>query len=171
MTHRLTGNLVGLTLVLAIALALGACMAERPQLGPPVIAPTKLKTLGPAPVKGATVRFAFSRVTSVPGEFVLTLEDSLKDSAAARDLALVAEDDPTATYRVKGYLSAIGDVNGILMVYVWDVFDAAGNRLHRFSGQLPAPGRGADPWTGVSTEMIETAARETIDALADWARG
>jgi hypothetical protein len=169
--HRPSGGLVRLATILAVAVALAACTAERPRLGPPVISPTKLGTLGPAPIKGAAAHFAFATVTSVPGEFVYALDDSLKSAAAARGLTLVGEDDPTTTYWVKGYLSAIGDVNGILLVYVWDVFDVSGSRLHRFSGQLPAPGEGADPWTGVTTAMIETAARETVDALADWVRG
>jgi hypothetical protein len=99
------------------------------------------------------------------------MEDKVKEQAASRRLTLVAEDDPTVTYVVKGYLSAVGDANGALMVYVWDVFDTSGTRLHRVSGQEPAPGSGADPWAGVTVSVIDTAARETIDALADWTRG
>ena len=171
MMHPTTGGLVRLATVMALVLALAACSAERPRLGPPVVAPTRLGPLGPAPVRGPDARFAFATVTSVPSAFVFALEDSLEEAAATRGVTLVAEDDPTATYRVNGYLSAVGDVNGILMVYVWDVFDADGRRVHRFSGQQPAPGAGADPWTGVDAEMIDIAARETIDALADWVRG
>ena len=50
------------------------------------------------------------------------------------------------------------------------MFDNAGNRLHRVSGQEAGPGRGADPWSGVDSEMIDTAAQQAIDALADWVR-
>ena len=171
MMHRPTAGLIRCAVILALAVAVGACMAERPPLGPPVIAPTKLKTLGPAPIKGTAARFAFAKVTGLPGELAYALEDSLNSAAATLNMTLVAEDDPTATYWVKGYLSAIGDANGILMVYVFDVFDANGVRLRRISGQEPAGGGGADPWSGVDAQMIDTAARETIDALADWVRG
>jgi hypothetical protein len=158
--------------VVVLAVALAACMAERPQLGPPVISPTKLGKLGPAPVTGATATFAFQNVTSVPGEFAFALEDDLKAAAATRGLAMATADDAaSATYHVKGYLSAVGDVNGVLLVYVWDVFDRNGTRLHRFSGQQSATGKGADPWSGITTDMIDTAARETIDELVAWARG
>jgi len=156
--------------VLGLALALGACMAERPELGPPVIAPTKLKTLRPAPIKAPEASFAFAPVENVPGEFAYAMEDALKAYAPTRSLTLV-EDGGGATYRVKGYLSAIGDTHRVLLVYVWDVFDAAGNRVHRISGQEPASGGGADPWSAVEGPMIDVAARETIDALADWVRG
>lgn len=162
--------------VLALAAVLSACVAERlaqrPDLGPPVIAPTKLKTLGPAPVRAPVASFAFDPVENVPGEFVFAMEDALKAYAPTRNLALASQDDAdAATYRVRGYLSAIGDTHRVLLVYVWDVFDAAGNRVHRVSGQEPAPGGGADPWSAVEAAMIDVAARETIDALADWVRG
>jgi hypothetical protein len=169
--HRLSARLTRLVPIIVLAAALAACAAERPPLGPPVISPTRLGKLGPAPVKGAQATFTFQTVTSVPGEFRYALEDDLKSAAAARGLAIVTADDPTVTYQVKGYLSAVGDVNGILLVYVWDVFDRSGTRLHRFSSQQSAKGRGADPWSGVTTDMIATAAEETIDELVDWARG
>ncbi len=169
--HRLSAHLTRFVPVVVLAVALAACMAERPPLGPPVISPTKIGKLGPAPVKGTQATFAFQTVTSVPGEFMFALDDDLKSAAAARGLAVLPADDPTATYQVKGYLSAVGDVNGILLVYVWDVFDKSGTRLHRFSGQQSAKGKGADPWSGVTTDMIDTAAGETIDKLVDWTRG
>ncbi len=169
--HRLSARLLRLLPVALLAFAVAACMAERPQLGPPVISPTRIGKLGPAPVKGAAATFAFQTVTSVPGELAFALEDDLKKAADTRELPIASADDAaSATYQVKGYLSAVGDVNGILLVYVWDVFDRNGTRLHRFSGQQSAKGKGADPWSGVTTDMIDAAARETIDELVDWTR-
>ena len=168
---RSIGGPARLAVVVVLGLAMAACVAERPQLGPPVIPPTKLKTLGPASIKGAEARFAFARVANVPGAVAFAFEDALRAVAATRKLTILEEDDPTATYRVKGYLSAIGDTNGILMVYVWDVFDANGTRVHRITGQEPAEASGADPWAGVKPKVIDNAARETVDALADWVRG
>ena len=162
------------TLVLAV-FALSACVPIRaPELGPgppPMLSPKQAKTLGPAPVKGPAVRFAFARVTGIPGEMRIQLEASLKRFAATRDLAIVPEDDPTATYHVKGYLSAVGDATGTLLVYVWDVTDLNGTPLYRISGQESAPGSSTDPWEGMKTEEVDQAARETIDKLADWVQG
>ncbi len=160
--------------VIAAVIALSACVAqriaERPELGPPTISPTKLRTLGPAPIRAPEASFAFAPVENVPGTFVYAMEDAIKAHAPSRSLTIVA-DDAAATYRVKGYLSAVGDFHRVLLVYVWDVFDAAGNRVHRISGQEPAPGGSADPWTAVTDAMINITARETVDALADWVRG
>ena len=157
------------------AILLASCTSmPAPKLGPgppPLIAAKKTRTLGPAPVTGAEVRFAFATVTGVPAEMRFKLEDSLKRYAKTRNLTIVPEDDPSAIYRVKGYLSAVGDTSGTLLVYTWDVSDAGGTPLYRISGQETAGGSEADPWVGVGVGEIDAAARETIDKLADWVRG
>jgi hypothetical protein len=157
--------------LLGLALLVSACspvLVAPP--GPPVIAPRQAVTLGPAPVKGAGAKFALTTVTGMPGADQIELEQALKKFATTRNLQLVDWGDATATYRVEGYISAIGDSNRVILVYVWDVFDAEGNRIHRFTGQEPARGGGADPWTAVTLGLVDDAARQTIDALADWSR-
>lgn len=156
-----------------MALATAACtQAERPELGPPAMRLSEVKNLSAAPVKGAqNVRLAFITVTGIPGQMRFDLEGALKKYAATRNLNIAVEDDPTATYRIKGYLSAIGDINGTLLVYTWDVYDTAGMPLHRIAGQLTGKGAASDPWAGISDTQIQDAARETIDELADWIRG
>jgi hypothetical protein len=160
-----------LMLVLAI-FTLGACVPIRaPELGPgppSMLSPKKAKTLGAAPVKGPAVRFAFAPVTTIPGDMRLELRDALKRFAATRDLVIVPDGDPTATYRVTGYLSAVGDATGTLLVYVWDVTDMNGTPRYRVSGQEAAAGSSNDPWEGITNDRVDQAARETIDKLADW---
>jgi hypothetical protein len=138
--------------------------------GPPVIAPRQARALGPAPVQGENVKFGVTTVTGIPGMFQIALDDALRRFAATRNLSIVPYGDAGATYRLQGYISAVGDVNRVILVYVWDVFDASGNRVHRFSGQEPTGSGGIDPWTAVDVRAIDNAARETVDALADWAR-
>ena len=154
------------------AILLSACVpAERPQLGPPTLGLGEARGLGAAPVRGAAaVRFAFATVTGIPGQMRFDMEKALQKYAATRRLTVEIADNPTATYRIKGYLSAVGDQNGTLLVYTWDVFDTAGRPLHRIAGQQTAKGSSTDPWAGITTEEIDAAARETIDKLADWIR-
>lgn len=170
------GGRLRLVVILSLgAFAVASCTSvAAPKLGPgppPLIMPKKTRTLGPAPVTGAEVRFGFATVTGVPAAMRFALEDSLKRYAKTRNLTIVAADDPSAIYRVKGYLSAIGDTSGTLLVYTWDVSDAGGIPLYRISGQETAGGSEADPWVGVGVTQIDAAARETIDKLADWVRG
>jgi hypothetical protein len=169
---RSTAAIVRRAALATLALLLAACSVVPVAIGPgpPVIAPKESRSLGPAPVQGTRVTFAVTTVTGIPGKFQIALEQALQKFAATRDVALVPFGSGGATYRVEGYISAIGDVNRVILVYVWDVFDASGNRVHRFSGEEPTHSGSVDPWTAVKLETIDDAARETIDALADWAR-
>ena len=168
-------TLVRLAVLAGSLLALAACVPiGAPEFGPgppPMLTPKKAKTLGPAPVTGAAVRFSFAPLNGVPGDMRLQLEGDIKKFAATRSLSLVPNGDPSATYRVTGYLSAVGDATGTLLVYVWDVTDLNGTPLYRISGQEAAPGSPTDPWLGIHTKQVDDAARDTVDKLADWVKG
>ncbi len=158
-------------LMVAILLLGGCTPMERPQLGPPAMKLRDIKSLGAAPVTGEAVRVAFAEITGTPGAMKYAMEDSLKGYATSRNLVVVPEGDPTAVYHIKGYLQAVGDTTGGLLIYTWDVTDTSGRKVHRFSGQQVTTGTEADPWASVTAVQIGDAARETIDALADWLRG
>ncbi len=160
------------TIWIVMALALAACSPiEPPRLGagPPIITPKQIGTLGKPSVSGPDVVIVLDPLTNAPAQMLFSFEDSLKALAPSRQLKIVSGDDPAATYRLKGYLSAVGDSSSTLMVYVWDVFDAGGTRVHRISGQVTAPGSASDPWAGVTEGLLRQAASETIDALGNWA--
>ena len=157
--------------LLAAALGLGACnVVPMPKMGegPPAVGVKSAIRLGPAPIKGADAKFAFADVTGAPATHAIAFERAIAEEANLRKLNIVPKGDPTATYLVKGYLSAIGDSGGTLLVYVWDVTDTSGRRLHRVSGQEPAGGSSTDPWSGVNTEAVTNAASRTVDDLVAW---
>ena len=111
-------------------------------------------------------------ILHMPGEMIYGYEDNLKAIAPTRQLAIVNANDPTADYTLKIYLSALGDYSGTLMLYVADVFDRAGVRVHRISGQINAGGSLNDPWSNIKdTGAVSQAAQETVDALGNWAHG
>lgn len=173
--NHLIGRLTRVTSLLMIAAIVGACTIATPPpilgSGPPPLTPRTAKSLGEAPVKGAAVKLAFATVTGTPAELRFDLEDLLKKYAATRSLVIVPAGDPTATYVVKGYLSAIGDSNQGQLVYVFDVFDRNGVARHRFNGEKATGANPSDPWAGVTADDTDVAARETIDDLAGWLNG
>lgn len=156
--------------ILLLTLTIAACQSQRPALGPPGMGFTTIRNLGEAPVKGPNATFAFMTLTGIPGQARFDMEAALKRYAATRNLKIITEDSATATYRIRGYLSALGDQNGTLLVYTWDVYDTAGKPLHRISGQETAKGSFSDPWASIRGDQINAAARDTIDRLADWVR-
>lgn len=136
--------------------------------GPPGVGVKSAIRMGPAPIKGPDAKFAFVEISGAPARHALEFNKAIDREAKTRNLNVVPEGDPSATYLVKGYLSAIGDSRGTLLIYVWDVSDVNGRRLHRVSGQEPAAGSGNDPWGGINPDAVATAAERTIDDLIAW---
>jgi len=174
MIPRLT-KVFALAAALATAVFLAACApVEAPRLGtgPPVITPKQAKALGTAQDRQAVTTFVLEPLANAPADQRFAFEDKLKELAPTRQMKIaVGDNDPAATYRLKGYLSAVGDYNSTLIIYVLDVFDRSGVRVHRISGQLTAAGSSADPWASIKeTGKVEQAAQDAIDALGNWVR-
>ena len=156
-----------------VATALAGCSpmtVPMPKMGegPPNVGVKQAIRMGPAPIKGSEAKFAFIQINGAPATHRMAFEKALQTEAHLRKLNVVQPNDPAATYVVKGYLSAIGDSGGTLLVYVWDVIDTAGKRLHRVSGQEPGSGSSSDPWSGIKSEAVTIAAGRTIDDLVAW---
>lgn len=153
---------------LVAGLGVGACNVIPAGQGPPRVGVRSAMKMGPAPIKGADAKFAFVGISGAPATHVLEFTKAIDTQAKTRKLNIVPDGDPSATYLVKGYLSAIGDRKGTLLIYVWDVSDVNGQRLYRVSGQEPAGGSATDPWRGVTKNDVSTVAERTIDDLVDW---
>lgn len=166
-----TLRLIRSIVLVAAGLLVAGCVTKylpEPGKGPPAVSPMKAFSMGEAPIKGDAARFAFAPVTGAPSSLITALNSAINDHAKERGLNIVQDGDPTATYTVHGYLSAVGDSQNTLLVYVWDVVDRDGRRLHRISGQETGSGSTVDPWQGIKESTIRTAARNAIDDLKAW---
>lgn len=159
--------------ILVAAAALASCggSSDRTPSGTPTVAdlggtPTAIT---PPAVPFSQAKFSFAPVTGAPATVLMRISAQLGKEAFAQHVTLVPSDDPSANYVIKGYLSAVGDVSGTILVYVWDVFDTSGKRVHRISGQETSPsGSQQDPWSGVDDATAINVARRTISALVAW---
>jgi hypothetical protein len=109
-----------------------------------------------APVIGATV------------EAVTPLTERLMNRARERGIGLAPSGDPATTHMLKGYLAAISDNRATTVIYVWDVLDPAGNRLHRIQGQRRIEGGAGEGWQAVSPDIMREIGNQTIDEFATW---
>ena len=110
----------------------------------------------------------FLPVTGAPPSSVATLSRSLTNAANNNGINLIPSNINGATYRMKGYFSALDDGKGTLLVYVWDVLDERGSRLHRISGQQHTNRKSTDPWMAVSVGEIDRVAGDTMAQLRLW---
>ncbi|WP_027169944.1 hypothetical protein [Mesorhizobium sp. WSM3224] len=122
-----------------------------------VLAKTRLQV---APIVGASVDAAAP----------LTAE--LQTRARQRGLTLVGSTDQTATHVLKGYFSTMSEGKETTVIYVWDIYDPSGNRLHRINGQQKAAAVGSgEGWPAVTPATMQAIADQTIDQFAAWLGG
>jgi hypothetical protein len=127
--------------------------------------------LTPGASRGTTVRFL--PIIGAPVQAVTPLSRQLGTEARAHGLSIKSSNDNSSSYILKGYLSAFSDSDKVTVVYVWDVLDNSGARLHRIQGQESVPSAAQDPWAAVPASVMQQIASKTITEFSSWreARG
>lgn len=110
----------------------------------------------------------FLPIEGAPTTAVTNLTKSLRDSANKKGLTIVPTNQTGAKYQVKGYFSALSDGSGTLVVYVWDVLDNNGKRLHRINGQERSSGSKPNPWLAVTNDELSRVSNRTTESLKAW---
>jgi hypothetical protein len=129
--------------------------------------PSETAAIGSAvPGRGNTVRFL--PIIGAPVQAVTPLSRQLGAEARSHGLAIKSSNDTSSDYILKGYLSAFTDEGKVTVVYVWDVLDNNGARLHRIQGQETVPTAAQDPWAGVPASVMQQIASKTIAEFSSW---
>lgn len=121
---------------------------------------------GSSSARGNTVRFL--PIIGAPVQAVTPLSRQLGAEARAHGLSIKSSTDASSDYILKGYLSAFSDDGKVTVVYVWDILDSAGGRLHRIQGQESVPTAAADPWAGVPASVMQQIGSKTIAEFSSW---
>ncbi|WP_197435403.1 hypothetical protein [Agrobacterium vitis] len=130
-------------------------------------APSQQASLAPTGDAGPdSIRFL--PIIGAPVEAVTPLSRQLGAEARAKGLMMRSSSGEQARHILKGYFSAYGEGGKITVVYVWDILDASGNRLHRIQGQQTVPGKAQDPWAAVPASVMQIIANKTLDEYVDW---
>jgi hypothetical protein len=126
----------------------------------------EVAAVSPAAEAGETVRFL--PIIGAPVEAVTPLSKRLGAEARSNGLTIRSASDSSSKYILKGYFSAMNDNGKTTVVYVWDVLDGSGARLHRIQGQESVSGTASDPWSAVPARTMEGIAQKTIREYLDW---
>lgn len=146
--------------------AIAAQQPAPPQQGPaPASAPAQVASLPSASAAGS---IRFLPIIGAPVQAVTPLSRQLGAEARAKGLVIKPSTDTSAENILKGYLSAFDDGGNVTIVYVWDVLDPNGARLHRLQGQQTVPGRGTDPWAAVTDTTMQKIAAQTLNDYQAW---
>ena len=116
----------------------------------------------------ARTRLRFDPIVGATVDVATPLTERLAQRARARGIRLAGNTDPSTTHVLKGYFSTLTEGGRTTVIYVWDVYDPSGNRLHRINGQQKAPAGGGEGWAAVPPATMQAIADSTIDQLASW---
>jgi len=110
-------------------------------------------------------RIEFAPITGATRQATIPLTRRLSERAQQHGIAM-AGNGAMPTLILKGYFSEVDDNSSTTVIYVWDVLDRSGNRLHRIQGQAKARGKGG--WAAVSARTMQEIADRTMDEFAQW---
>ena len=144
----------------------GALQAEGSVV--PVQAASTNTTAALNPGIAARTRLRFDPIVSATVDVATPLTERLAQRARARGITLAGSADPSTTHVLKGYFSTLTEGGQTTIIYVWDVYDPSGNRLHRINGKQKAPNGGSEGWAAVPPATMQAIADSTIDQLASW---
>lgn len=124
-------------------------------------------TQAPQAAVSTSESIQFAPVIGAPANVLPALSSRLEARARQAGIPII-KSASGASIMMKGYFSAIADDGKTTVIYVWDVLDPSGNRLHRIQGQQAAPGGNGDGWSSVTPATMEAVADSTINQLATW---
>ena len=127
-------------------------------------------SLQPSPTGEAAAQgtIRFLPIIGAPVQAVTPLSRQLGSQARASGLSIRASGDSSTDHILKGYFSAFSDGDAVTVVYVWDILDSSGARLHRLQGQERLPAARGEPWAAVPAATMETIATKTINEYVAW---
>lgn len=144
--------------------------AETAGVPAPASQPATTASPGQAASTLAGTRLQIAPIVGATVEAATPLTERLAVRARERGITLAGSSSgQTPTLVLKGYFSAVTEGVETTVIYVWDVYDPAGNRLHRINGQQKAASAGGgDGWPAVTPSTMQAVADSTIDQLATW---
>ena len=146
---------IGVLAIAALAASAAGCSS---------MSSTARLSLASAASSGATV--AFESIDGPPPEVFRKLVADLNDEAGARKIAVVSRSG-AATYRIRGYVSALVERDKTSFAWVWDVYDTDKRRALRISGEEPAAaGKRRDAWLAADEQLLRRMARSGMDQFA-----
>jgi hypothetical protein len=120
-------------------------------------------------VATSSVRMRFAPIIGAPVDKVTPLSRRISARAKEKSIAIVASTDQTATHVFKGYFSVLSEGSSSTVIYVFDILDPSGNRMHRIQGQESVAGNNAtDAWAAVPGTVMETIADKAMAGFTQW---
>mgnify|MGYP003444778797 FL=1 len=122
-----------------------------------------------AALPAGDVRMRFAPIIGAPVEKVTSLSRRFSMRAKEQKVTIVGSTDQTATHVFKGYFSVLSEGSNSTVVYVFDILDPGGSRLHRIQGQEVVTGSNStDAWAAIPATTLEKIADKAMAEFSAW---
>lgn len=136
--------------------------------GQPAPVPSTTATAATQTAALSKARVQIAPIVGPSVEAATSLSERLSAAARQRGIRLVGSADSTATLQLKGYFTPLVEGKETTVIYVWDVYDPTGNRVHRISGQQKSASAGGEGWAAVPAASMQKIGDATVEQLATW---
>ncbi len=118
--------------------------------------------------KGKTVPpVMLQEVQGIPPAKLRDLKTAMAVSGGERDIGIVEGDFQSGSFSLNGQFQSFSEKTGVRVVYQWQLRDAAGVLIQTIDGEDNAGlATGADPWSAVTSAVLERIARRTTETMA-----
>ncbi len=123
---------------------------------------------GPPLANPADATFAFEPFPGIPGNVGDDLLRRIWQHAEREGIQVVKRPGGSALFTVEGTLTAVSNDTNSLIIYVFDIKDVTGRRLHRISGRQRSQESEGDPWSSVASGDLDEMARRVVALINAW---
>ena len=155
----------------ALAFALAGCESSSSLLANGADSAPQAQLTAPTaqPATTQTARMEIAPIIGAPDGVAKDLQTQLGSAIERNKLTVARGPSAKGEYVLRGYVVAAREKSGTKVSYIWDVTDQAGKRAHRITGEETATASsGADPWSSVNPQVIQSIADKTAQQIATW---
>ena len=117
----------------------------------------------------APTQISIAPVIGAPEAVGNQLAAQLAQGLQQKNVSVAKSPSDRADFTLRGYIVAAKEKDGTKVSYIWDVTDPTGKRVHRITGEEVAGKTDSrDPWTAVTSEVMESITSKTATAIATW---
>lgn len=124
---------------------------------------------GTQPPQGQVAKVAIAPLLGPPDNVNKMFQSQLASALERQKLTVAKTPADKSEYTLRGYVVSANEKARTKVSYIWDVTDAAGKQVHRFTGEESIEGTpGKDPWAAISPQIVDTISNKTTASVSGW---
>lgn len=160
-------------MIIISSLSLAGCETGSNLLGSAGSSSPSTELASPATGTSASAtKIAVAPVIGAPETVAKQMQTSLSGALAKQNINVAKDATEKTDYTLRGYVVSAREKSGVKVSYIWDITDPAGQRVNRITGEeMVNGGSDRDPWSSVSSQVIDSISGKTATQIAGWLPG